>query len=106
VATTQPGPDGRGLAQGLGAHVIWGFFPAFFALLAPAGPFEVVAHRIVWTLLLMAGVLAAVHGWRELRRLSARGWVTVTAAALCIAANWGLFISGVAIDRVVEIALG
>lgn len=106
MATTQPGPDGRGLAQGLGAHVIWGFFPAFFALLAPAGPFEVVAHRIVWTLLLMAGVLAAVHGWRELRRLSARGWVTVTAAALCIAANWGLFIYGVAIDRVVEIALG
>ena len=65
-----------------------------------------LAHRIVWTLVLMAAVLSLVHGWRELRRLSARGWVTVTAAALCIAGNWGLFIYGVAVDRVVEIALG
>jgi chloramphenicol-sensitive protein RarD len=106
VATTQPGPDGRGLVQGLGAHVIWGFFPAFFLLLDPASPIEVLAHRIVWTLVLMAAVLSLVHGWLELRRLSARGWATVTAAALSIAGNWGLFIYGVAVDRVVEIALG
>lgn len=107
VATTHPGgPDGRGLAQGIGAHVLWGFFPAFWPLLDPAAPIEVLAHRIVWTLVLMAAVLSLVHGWRELRRLSVRGWLTVTAAALFIAANWGLFIYGVAVDRVVEIALG
>lgn len=103
---THPGPDGRGLAQGVGAHVVWGFFPAFWPLLDPAAPVEVLAHRIVWTLALMAVVLSVLHGWGELRALPARGWATVTAAALCIAGNWGLFIYGVAIDRVVEIALG
>ena len=75
-------------------------------LLDPAAPVEVLAHRILWTLVLMAAVLPLVHGWRDLRGLSVRGWVTVTAAALCIAGNWGLFIYGVAVDRVVEIALG
>ena len=65
-----------------------------------------LAHRILWTLVLMVGVSAVLHGWQQLRRLTGRGWLTVTAAALCIAGNWGLFIYGVAIDRVVEIALG
>jgi hypothetical protein len=77
--------------------VLWGFFPAFWPLLDPAAPIEVLAHRVVWTLVLMAAVLSLLHGWRELRRLSGRGWLTVTAAALCIAGNWGLFIYGVAI---------
>jgi chloramphenicol-sensitive protein RarD len=96
----------RGVMLGLGAYVTWGLFPAFWPLLDPAAPIEVVAHRILWTLVLMAGVLAAVRGWGELRTLTARGWVLVTAAALLVAANWGVFIYGVAIDHVVEIALG
>ena len=79
--------------------MLWGFFPAFWPLLDPAAPIEVLAHRVVWTLVLMAAVLSLLHGWRELRRLSGRGWLTVTAAALCIAGNWGLFIYGVAVDR-------
>lgn len=86
--------------------MIWGLFPAFWPLLDPAAPVEVLAHRILWTLVLMVGVLSLRHGWTELRGLPARGWLTVTAAALCIAANWGLFIYGVAIHQVVEIALG
>src|SRR5580765_5947790 len=106
MPVTQGGPDRTGLLQGVGAHVLWGFFPAFWPLLDPAAPVEVLAHRIIWTLVLMAGVLTAVHGWRDLRRLRGRGWLTVTAAAVCIAGNWGLFIYGVSVDRVVEVALG
>ena len=94
--------DRRGVACGVGAHVIWGLFPAFWPLLDPASPIEVLAHRIVWTLVLMAVVLALVGGWRELRSLPARGWAMVTAAAVLIAANWGLFIYGVAIGHVVD----
>jgi chloramphenicol-sensitive protein RarD len=52
----------------------------------------------------MAAVLALLGGWRELRTLRARGWAMVTAAAVLIAANWGLFIYGVAIGHIVEIA--
>jgi chloramphenicol-sensitive protein RarD len=98
--------DGGGVVLGLGACVIWGLFPAFWPLLDPAGPIEVLAHRILWTMVLMAAVLGVLGGWAELRRLSPRGWATVTAAAMCIAVNWGIFIYGVAIGHVVEIALG
>lgn len=98
--------DRRGVGYGIAAYVIWGLFPAFWPLLDPAAPIEVLAHRILWTLALMAGVLAALHGWRELRGLSVRGWVMVTAAAAFIAVNWGVFIYAVSIDHVVEVALG
>ena len=80
--------DTRGALLGLGAYVTWGLFPAFWPLLDPAGPIEVLAHRILWTLVLMAAVLLALGGWGNLRTLSGRGWLLVTAAALVIAANW------------------
>jgi chloramphenicol-sensitive protein RarD len=98
--------DGRGVVLGLGAYTIWGLFPAFWPLLDPAGPIEVLAHRILWTMVLMAAALALLGGWSEVRRLPARGWATVTAAALCIAANWGVFIYAVAIGQIVEVSLG
>jgi chloramphenicol-sensitive protein RarD len=60
----------RGITFGSSAYVIWGLFPAFWPLLDPAGPVEVLAHRIIWTLVLMAGMLTAVRGWPDLRGLS------------------------------------
>ncbi len=52
---------GGGLLFGIGAYVSWGLFPAFFPLLKPAGALEVLAHRIVWTLVLMAAVLVVMR---------------------------------------------
>jgi chloramphenicol-sensitive protein RarD len=98
--------DRRGVGEGLGAHAIWGLFPAFWPLLDPAAPVEVLAHRILWTVVLMSAVLGVLRGWAPVRRLSLRGWAAVAAAAILIAVNWGMFIYGVAIDHVVDIALG
>lgn len=98
--------DSGGVALGAAAYALWGLFPAFWSLLAPAGAVEILAHRIAWTMVLMAGVLTVLRGWPALRTLSVKGWLMVTAAALAIAINWGLFIYGVLIHRVVEIALG
>jgi chloramphenicol-sensitive protein RarD len=86
---------------------VWGLFPAFWGLLQPASAWEILAHRIIWTIVLMAGVLTLYRGsWSLLRGLGGRGWLMVTGAAIAIAANWGLFIYGVGIHHVVEIALG
>ncbi|MEQ3550469.1 EamA family transporter RarD [Pseudonocardia nematodicida] len=95
-----------GLFLGLGAYTLWGLFPAFWVLLASAAPFEVLAHRILWTAVLMSVVLLAMRGFRHLRGLGARGWAAVTAASVLIAVNWGLYIWGVSIGLVVEAALG
>jgi chloramphenicol-sensitive protein RarD len=98
--------DGRGVAAAVGAYSMWGLFPAFWPLLAPAVPVEVLAHRIAWTAVLMAAVLSLARGWGELRRLAPRGWAMVTAAGLLISVNWGLYIYAVFTGQVVEAALG
>ncbi|WP_226358924.1 hypothetical protein [Pseudonocardia sp. ICBG601] len=86
--------------------MLWGLFPAFWPLLDPAAPLEVLAHRVLWTAVLMAVVLTVLRGWGDVRGLGLRGWLATAAAAVFIAVNWGLFIWGVSVGLVVESALG
>ena len=106
MTTPAPDLDRGGVALGAGAYVLWGLVPLYWPFLAPAAPVEVLAHRILWTLVFMAGVLAAVGGWGAVRVLSGRGWAMITAASVLIAVNWGLFIYAVSVGHVVEVALG
>ncbi|MBL8928214.1 MAG: EamA family transporter RarD [Pseudonocardia sp.] len=98
--------DRGGVALGAAAYLLWGLFPAFFHLLGSTSPVEVLAHRVLWTLVFMAVILGVVRGWGALRSLPPRVWAMVGAAAALIAVNWGLFIYATAIDHVVEVALG
>jgi chloramphenicol-sensitive protein RarD len=91
---------------GVAAYGLWGLVPVFWPLLAPAAPLEVLAHRVLWTLVFMAGVLALLGGWGMLRSLPLRGWAMIGMAAALVAANWGLFIYAVSVGQVVEVALG
>lgn len=95
-----------GVLCGLGAYLSWGLFPAFFGLLAPAGAVEILAHRVLWTLVLMVVVLALMGRLGSLRGLPLRTWMLVAAASAAIAVNWGTYIYGVTSGRVVETALG
>ncbi|MBA2310148.1 MAG: EamA family transporter RarD [Pseudonocardiales bacterium] len=97
--------DARGVGLGVASYVIWGLFPAFWPLLDPAAPVGVLAHRIAWTLLLMAVVVALLGNWSELRTLTRRGLLMIAAAAVLIALNWGAFIYAVSLRHVVEVAL-
>ena len=70
--------DRRGVAAAIGAYSIWGLFPAFWPLLAPAVPVEVLAHRITWTAVLMVVVITAdpalVAAAHALGRAAGRWW--------------------------------
>lgn len=91
---------------GVLAYLLWGFFPGFFPLLQPAVPVEILAHRFVWTLAFVAVVLLCTSGFRWVRRIPASLWLRITAAAVLIAANWGLYIYAVNNDHVADAALG
>lgn len=92
--------------MGLGAYSLWGLFPAFFPLLDASGATEILAHRMVWTVVLMLGVLTVTSRLGYLRRLSRRQWGQVAAASVLISVNWGTYIYAVNTGRVAEAALG
>ena len=91
---------------GIACYVMWGLFPAFFSLLRPASPMEILANRFVWTLVFMLIVLLIVRRLGELRTITARQWGIVAVAAVLIGANWGLYIYAVNNDHVADAALG
>ena len=93
---------------GLAAWMMWGFFPLYWPLLEPANAVEILAHRIVWSMVLMLvavvvlrrrSALVATLTRRRTRRLLAL-------AAVLITANWGTYIYAVNSHHVVEASLG
>ena len=100
-------PEGRrGFAYGVLAYAIWGAFPLYWPLLEPAGALEILAHRIVWSAVVVTLVVAAGGRLGELRRLPRPALLRLTAAAVFIAVNWGTYIYGVNTHHVVETSLG
>lgn len=95
-----------GLLFGVGAYTSWGLFPAFFPLLKPAGAFEILAHRIVWCFLLMVVVVVAVRRLGDVRAMTGRTWLLLTAASALISVNWVIYIYAVNNGHVVDAALG
>jgi chloramphenicol-sensitive protein RarD len=95
-----------GFAAGAAAYVLWGLFPLYWPLLAPAAPIEILAHRIVWSAVFAAAILALTSGFRWMRRLGRRRAGLLALAAVLITVNWGTFIGGVNSGHVVEVSLG
>jgi chloramphenicol-sensitive protein RarD len=100
--------DGLGLATGVGAYVLWGVLPLYFPLLQPAGAVEIIAHRVVWSLLFCLLLLGVTRTWGTfLAALRNRRTLGVLAiAAVLLAVNWLVFVFGILTDRVVDAALG
>jgi len=101
-------PQRRGYLSGIGAYLLWGFFPLYFKLLRPAGPIEILAHRVIWSAVTVVAILFAVRRWQAIRELLHKRSVIaqIGLAAALIAVNWGMYIYGVNSDQVVETALG
>ncbi|WNV76284.1 EamA family transporter RarD [Geodermatophilus sp. DSM 44513] len=97
-----------GILCGLGAYGLWGLFPLYFPLLEPAGGLEIVAHRVVWSLLFIAVLLTVLRAWPQVRATVAdrRSALVLLGAAVLIAANWLVFVYGVNSGHVVETSLG
>ncbi|MHA7208788.1 EamA family transporter RarD [Arthrobacter sp. MDT1-65] len=97
-----------GVLFGIGAYGLWGLLPLYFLVLAPAGPVEIVANRVLWSLIFCALLLTALRSWRPvltaLRTPQIVG--TLTIAALLIAVNWLVYTYGVTSGQAIEAALG
>ncbi|WP_424183580.1 EamA family transporter RarD [Actinokineospora sp. G85] len=97
-----------GLVYGFLAYLTWGFFPLYWPLLEPAGPVEVLAHRIVWSVLAVGALILGLRRWQRLKLVAAdrRRMGFIAVGAVTIAVNWGMYIYGVNSGQVVEASLG
>lgn len=87
---------------------MWGLFPLYWPLLKPAGAVEILAHRIVWSLVATAVLIVVLKRRKNLKVVltTPRTRAILTIAAVVIAVNWGTYIWGVNNDHVVEASLG
>jgi chloramphenicol-sensitive protein RarD len=98
----------RGVLSGLGAYALWGLFPLYFPLLEPATGLEIVAHRVLWSLVFVGLLLFVLRRWSHVRAAvtDRRTLLVLAGAALLIAGNWLVFVYGVNSGHVVETSLG
>ena len=90
------------------AYILWGVFPLYWKLLPTVNSFEIICHRIVWSLLTLLLVISISRQWphifavgRDRKRLA-----LCSVAAILISTNWLVFIWAVQNNYVVETSLG
>lgn len=97
-----------GIAFGLGAYGIWGFFPLFFRQLGHVSPADVLCNRALWACLVVTLILAARRGWRQVGAAMRQPGtlLRLTAAAWLVGANWLGFLWAVDQHLVIAGSLG
>jgi chloramphenicol-sensitive protein RarD len=90
------------------AYIAWGLFPIFFKQLSNVNAFEVVMHRIVWSLVFLVGVLAMLRRWSWLRDVARQPRVLAAfaASAMLLSANWSVYVWAVHNAHMVDASLG
>jgi len=97
-----------GLAAAIGAFVLWGVLSIYWKVFGAITAYEVVAHRIVWTLAVSAVLLTIGRRWKEFARdfTTPSGLGLAFARGALLIGNWLAFIWGVNHDRLLECSLG
>ena len=92
----------------VGAFLIWGVFPIYWKLLAQVPALQIMAHRLAWCFLLVAGYLTLRRGASWWRPLVAQPRLLrlLSTSAVLIALNWWLYIWAVNAGHIVETSLG
>lgn len=108
IAERLSNPKSQGLAAGICANLVWGLLPLYWAKLRHIPPTQLMAHRILWAML----VVAILGPWPTYRRAyrtfreSPRAFFTTGVAAALMASNWLVYIWAVGSGRVLEASLG
>ena len=97
-----------GVAYALGSFGLWGLFPLYFKAVSSVPAPEVLAHRVVWSVVFVGVLLLLVRQWGTVGAILSdrRRRSRLIASSLLISANWLIFIWAVAHDRVLEASLG
>lgn len=98
----------KGILYGIGAYVLWGFFPIYWKLLHDVPALQVIGHRIAWSFVLLLAYVALSGQWKTFR-VSAMNWRTIgiySIAGVLLSINWLIYVWGVNAGFIVETSLG
>lgn len=98
----------RGLIAAFLCYLTWGLVPLYWKQMASVDAMELIAHRLVWSLLFLVFVVTALRGWTEVwAALSTwRGFARNFLGGCLLTANWWVYIWGVNAGHVIECSLG
>lgn len=98
----------KGTLYGFLAYASWGLLPLYFHALSPASAVEILAHRIVWSLVFCLILCLIRHdfSWVPLLLQNPKRLLILVLAAFLLSVNWGVYIYAVTTNNVVESSLG
>ncbi len=95
-----------GAAFALAAFSFWGVVPIYFKSVSAVSAWEILAHRVVWSVVLLFCLLALTGQFRTLRLSGARAYLTLVITSILLVINWLIFIVAIIEDNITETALG
>jgi chloramphenicol-sensitive protein RarD len=97
-----------GFLFGVGAYLCWGVMPLYFKLIAQVDSTEIVAHRIIWSLIFLVILATLWRRWPAIREAAAnrRALTILVATSILIAVNWLVYVYAVVSGHVLEGSLG
>ena len=97
-----------GFILGLLAYGFWGVLPIYFKQLESVGPFDIVAHRVLWSLPLLALLLVVSRSWAKVREAigEPRTVGVLIGTALLIGGNWLLYVQAVTSGHILASSFG
>jgi chloramphenicol-sensitive protein RarD len=99
---------GSGLPFALGAYLLWGILPVYIKLLSGANAFEVLAHRILWSMPVVLVILLVRKQWGEYGN-ALTSWTslrTMLLSSVLISANWGVYMWAIFGGHVMATSIG
>jgi len=105
---TPPRADRSGVAAALAAYIFWGLAPIYFKLIQSAPALEIIAHRILWSVPVLAGFLLLRDGrafWQRIR-LPPRTIMVLLVSGCLVVLNWLIFVWAVVNGQVLATSLG
>lgn len=96
-----------GIFYAIAAYAIWGLFPAYWKWLHAVPALQVIAHRVLWSWLILAAVVLVARRWREIRAAAVpRVLGLYLLAALLVSLNWLVYVWAVNQGQIVQTSLG
>ncbi|SMC23397.1 chloramphenicol-sensitive protein RarD [Clostridium acidisoli DSM 12555] len=97
-----------GVIYAIAAYLVWGILPIYWKLLDNVFPMEVLAHRIVWSLVFMCIVITVTKQWDEFKHIikDKRQMLYIFIASIMITINYGVYIWAINSNKIIEASLG